>query len=86
MLRASQTLHRPRSFLTHRRPVRRRLFNSVTPPPKPLQPLRTALSTAALLVGGTFLAFYYADSRSSIHRYLITPLVRNGFDAETGQK
>lgn len=48
--------------------------------------LRTGFYTTILLVSSGLFAAYYLDARSAIHRYLFTPLLRYGFDAETGQK
>jgi dihydroorotate dehydrogenase len=31
-------------------------------------------------------AVYYFDARSAMHRYVLTPVLRNLFDAETGHK
>lgn len=42
-------------------------------------------TTIFVLSAGLFTA-YYLDSRSAIHRYLLTPVLRYAFDAETGQK
>lgn len=43
-------------------------------------------SAAALVAGGTLFLVYYFDSRSAIHRYFFTPILRNVVDAETSHK
>lgn len=48
--------------------------------------VRRAATAAAVLVSGTLFAVYYFDSRSAIHRYLATPAMRYGMDAETSHK
>ena len=49
-------------------------------------PIRTALYTTAFILSSGLFAVYYYDARSALHRYFITPVVRNLFDAETGHK
>jgi dihydroorotate dehydrogenase len=49
-------------------------------------PVRTGLYAAAFTVATGALAVYYFDSRSALHRYVLTPAIRNALDAETGQK
>ena len=49
-------------------------------------PLRTGVYATVLAVSTGLFAVYYFDSRSSIHRYVLTPLVRNLFDPEIGHK
>ncbi|KAH9941478.1 Dihydroorotate dehydrogenase-domain-containing protein [Amylocystis lapponica] len=49
-------------------------------------PSRTALYATLLAVSSGLFAVYYFDSRSAIHRYLFTPLLRYTLDAETGHK
>jgi dihydroorotate dehydrogenase len=39
-----------------------------------------------LLVGAGAFGVYYMDSRGAIHRYVITPVLRRLFDAETGHR
>lgn len=46
---------------------------------------RTVTATLAL-VSGTVFAVYYLDSRSALHRYLVTPLLRYTLDPETSHK
>ncbi|KZS99887.1 uncharacterized protein LAESUDRAFT_667431 [Laetiporus sulphureus 93-53] len=48
--------------------------------------LRTGIYTGLFLVSTGLFAAYYLDSRSAIHRYVITPVIRHVLDAETGHK
>jgi dihydroorotate dehydrogenase len=41
--------------------------------------------TAALAGAGLF-SVYYLDSRSALHRYVVTPVLRRIVDAETGHR
>ncbi|KAH7913042.1 Dihydroorotate dehydrogenase-domain-containing protein [Hygrophoropsis aurantiaca] len=49
-------------------------------------PVRTALYTTLFAVSTGLFAVYYFDARSAIHRYVLTPVLRYTFDAETGHK
>jgi len=88
--RSTRALHAHHSLTSssHARTSRlipRRTFfgsNSATPP----SPLRRTATAAAFILAGTFLTVYYLDPRSSLHRYVITPIIRNAFDAEAGHK
>lgn len=62
----------------------RTLFTS-RPAPKPNKIRTTALTTLFLISSGLF-TVYYLDSRSAIHRYFFTPLLRYTLDAETAHK
>ncbi|GJE90435.1 dihydroorotate dehydrogenase 2 [Phanerochaete sordida] len=53
---------------------------------RPANPVKTGLYATVLLVSTGLFAVYYFDSRSAIHRYVFTPLLRHLFDAETGHK
>ena len=64
-------------------PLRR---NASTSSVRPINPLRTAVYAGVFAVSTGLLAVYYFDSRSSIHRYVLTPLVRNLLDPEQGHK
>lgn len=77
-LRLAQTL-RPATF---RAPAR----NASTSTVRPANPVRTGLYTTLFLVSTGLFAVYYFDSRSAIHRYVFTPLLRHLFDAETGHQ
>lgn len=60
--------------------------NASTSTTRPANPARTGLYATALLVSTGLFAVYYFDSRSAIHRYVFTPLLRHLFDAETGHR
>ena len=49
-------------------------------------PTRTALYTTAFVLSAGFFAVYYSDARSALHRYILTPVLRNAFEPETGHK
>jgi dihydroorotate dehydrogenase len=49
-------------------------------------PLRTAVYTTAFVLSAGLFAVYYSDARSALHRYIVTPILRNAFDPETGHK
>ncbi|CAK9435955.1 uncharacterized protein LODBEIA_P05590 [Lodderomyces beijingensis] len=63
-----------------------------TPPPPIRRPvLKSSVGSSSVIVlagivGGTVLGYYLLDSRSSIHEYVICPLIRTFTDAETGHK
>lgn len=46
----------------------------------------TGLYTTVFAVSTGLLAVYYFDSRSAIHRYVLTPLLRYTLDPEAGHK
>ena len=46
---------------------------------------RTAYITLFTLTTGVSVVYYF-DSRAAIHRYLITPLIRNALDPESSHK
>ncbi|KAL1710884.1 Dihydroorotate dehydrogenase-domain-containing protein [Schizophyllum commune] len=48
--------------------------------------LRTGAYATAIALGAGLFGVYYFDARSSIHQYVIPPLVRTLFDPETGHK
>lgn len=76
-----QGLQRARSLALNQR---RTLFSRAAPPPP--NPLRTGLYATAFAITTGLFAVYYFDARSALHRYVITPIVRHSFDAETGHK
>lgn len=47
---------------------------------------RTAGYTVLFALSAGLFTAYYFDARSSIHRYVFTPVLRYAFDAETGHK
>jgi hypothetical protein len=49
-------------------------------------PAGIALYTTAFTISAGLLMVYYLDSRSAIHRYILTPLLRYTVDAETSHK
>ncbi|KAH7885814.1 Dihydroorotate dehydrogenase-domain-containing protein [Phlebopus sp. FC_14] len=48
--------------------------------------IRTTGYTILFAVSAGLLTAYYFDARSALHRYILTPILRYTFDAETGQK
>ncbi|KAG7440911.1 uncharacterized protein BT62DRAFT_975219 [Guyanagaster necrorhizus] len=52
----------------------------------PQSPVRTGLYATVFAVSAGLFAVYYFDSRSAIHRYVLTPLLRYTLDPETGHK
>ncbi|EKM50326.1 uncharacterized protein PHACADRAFT_264935 [Phanerochaete carnosa HHB-10118-sp] len=75
-------LVQPLRSATFRAPARSASTSTV----RPANPVRTSLYATVLLVSTGLFAVYYFDSRSAIHRYVSTPLLRQLFDAETGHK
>ncbi|KIM44967.1 hypothetical protein M413DRAFT_25359 [Hebeloma cylindrosporum] len=62
----------------------RHLFTQSTPAQR--TPIRTGLYTTAFVLSAGVFAVYYFDARSALHRYILTPILRNAFDVETGHK
>ncbi|KAL4246928.1 Dihydroorotate dehydrogenase (quinone), mitochondrial [Abortiporus biennis] len=54
--------------------------------PTPTSRAKTALYGTLLVLSTGLFATYYFDSRSAIHRYIFTPVLRYALDAETGHK
>lgn len=52
----------------------------------PQSPVRTGLYATVFAISAGLFAVYYFDSRSAIHRYVLTPLLRYSLDPETGHK
>ncbi|KAF9525159.1 Dihydroorotate dehydrogenase-domain-containing protein [Crepidotus variabilis] len=48
--------------------------------------LRTGIAATVLVVSTGLFTIYYLDSRSALHRYVVTPILRNALDAETSHK
>ncbi|KAF8963456.1 dihydroorotate dehydrogenase [Flammula alnicola] len=71
--RAPKHVHSTRHLFTKSAPVER-------------NPIRTALYTTAFVVSAGLFTVYYLDSRSALHRYVLTPIIRNILDPETGHK
>lgn len=49
-------------------------------------PWRTGAYAGLFVVSAGVFAVYYFDARSAMHRYILTPVLRNMFDPETGHK
>jgi len=64
--------------------IRRSLFTASAPIKR--TPIRTAVYTTAFVLSAGLFAVYYSDARSALHRYVLTPLLRNAFDPETGHR
>jgi hypothetical protein len=54
--------------------------------PEPTSTFRRAAYGALFALTATVGLVYYVDSRAAIHRYLITPLIRNALDPESAHK
>jgi len=72
-----------RSLLQSRIPGRRSLSSSARSSAKLI---KTSAYTTALAFSAGIFAVYYFDARSALHRYVLTPALRNLFDPETGHK
>ncbi|PCH44088.1 dihydroorotate dehydrogenase [Wolfiporia cocos MD-104 SS10] len=64
--------------------VRRHVSSSATPNAPPV--LRRVVYASLLTVSAGLFAAYYFDSRSAVHRYVLTPVLRHLLDPETGHK
>jgi hypothetical protein len=60
-----------------------RNFASTT---EPTSRTRTSVYVTLFALTAGVGAVYYLDSRSAVHRYLITPFIRHALDPETGHK
>ncbi|KAL0953707.1 hypothetical protein HGRIS_004900 [Hohenbuehelia grisea] len=49
-------------------------------------PIRSTIYATAFTLSAGLFAVYYFDARSAVHRYVLTPVLRYAFDAETGHK
>ncbi|KIK20789.1 hypothetical protein PISMIDRAFT_681973 [Pisolithus microcarpus 441] len=88
-LRSIRYQHALRHGITHYRQsvLQRRTFASSVPPSiSPRSTLRTTSYAVLFAVSAGLFAAYYFDARSAIHRYVLTPVLRYTFDAETGHK
>ena len=72
------------TFKFIRSSLSRSLFTASAPVKR--TPLRTAAYTTAFIFSAGLFAVYYSDARSALHRYIVTPILRNAFDPETGHK
>jgi dihydroorotate dehydrogenase len=52
----------------------------------PQNTLKKGLYTAVVAVSTGLFLVYYFDSRSAIHRHIITPTIRNALDPETSHR
>jgi len=52
----------------------------------PQNPLKKGLYATVFTVSAGLFAVYYLDSRSAIHRYIITPTLRYALDPETSHR
>ena len=69
---------------TPRTPVFARKLTTSSSFPK--SSARTAVYATLFAASAGLFAIYYYDARSAIHRYVLTPVLRRMFDAETGHK
>ncbi|KDR80528.1 hypothetical protein GALMADRAFT_240830 [Galerina marginata CBS 339.88] len=79
-----QTLARISFRIPNRANTSRHLFTKTVPAKR--TPIRTGLYTTAFILSAGVFAVYYFDARSALHRYLLTPILRNVLDAEAGHK
>lgn len=54
--------------------------------PEPTSTFRRAAYGTLFALTAAVGVLYYVDSRAAIHRYLITPLIRNALDPESAHK
>ncbi|PPR01689.1 hypothetical protein CVT24_001517 [Panaeolus cyanescens] len=52
----------------------------------PPSAVRATVYAATMALSATVFAVYYCDARSALHRYVVMPVARSLFDAETGHK
>lgn len=79
---SSRLLHRTRIVPTTSYAYGRTIFS----PSIKNSPLWRFGSATVVIAGTTLFLVYYLDSRSAIHRYFFTPLLRHLVDAETSHK
>ncbi|KAI0666837.1 dihydroorotate dehydrogenase [Trametes maxima] len=65
--------------------VSRRAASTVAQPPTRSY-ARTAAYASLLVVSSGIFAVYYFDSRASLHKYVVTPVIRYALDPETGHR
>ncbi|KAG2358840.1 hypothetical protein BDR07DRAFT_1416474 [Suillus spraguei] len=83
-LRMTGFHHLLRRQIPHRSPVFARRLT--TAPSSSQSSVRTAVYATVFTASVGLFAVYYYDARSAIHRYVLTPVLRRTFDAETGHK
>lgn len=92
LLRAMLTLNRlrpPHNARTKARPaklIRSRNVSSAAQQPAMTLTARRILIGSTLVATGTLFAVYYFDSRSAVHRYFLTPVLRHALDPEMSHK
>ncbi|KIY53009.1 hypothetical protein FISHEDRAFT_34388 [Fistulina hepatica ATCC 64428] len=74
-----------RASVTPLRPFTRGLFSQSAPQSR-RSPLVTGFYAAAFALSAGLFTVYYFDARSNLHRYIVMPVMRGLFDAETGHK
>ena len=75
-----------RSVARATRHIRSRNASSTAQQPTVTLTARRIAVGSALALTGTLFAVYYFDSRSAIHRYLLTPALRYALDPETSHR
>ncbi|KIJ65096.1 hypothetical protein HYDPIDRAFT_88883 [Hydnomerulius pinastri MD-312] len=65
--------------------IQRRTFTSSSSS-SAASPVRATCYTVLFALSAGLFTAYYFDARSGIHRYVLTPILRYTFDAETGHK
>ncbi|KAH8106999.1 Dihydroorotate dehydrogenase-domain-containing protein [Cristinia sonorae] len=81
------TRRQPLGHLFRNRPLApHSIRHTSTSRPLTNTPVRTTLYLGLFAVSTGLFAVYYFDCRSAIHRYVFTPLLRYGLDAEAGHK
>jgi dihydroorotate dehydrogenase len=83
-LRTTSFHHVLRRQAPHRSPVFARKLTTASSSSQ--SSARTAIYATVFTASVGLFAVYYYDARSAIHRYVLTPVLRRTFDAETGHK
>lgn len=83
-LRTISFRHALRKQAPHRLPVFARSLTTASSSSQ--SSARTAVYATVFAASVGLFAVYYYDARSAIHRYVLTPVLRRTFDAETGHK
>ncbi|KAL1743215.1 Dihydroorotate dehydrogenase-domain-containing protein [Schizophyllum fasciatum] len=83
---AAPRLARPLRLASYNARTFARFSSSQAGPAPTSNALRTGAYATALALGAGLFGVYYFDARSSIHRYVVPPLVRALFDPETGHR
>lgn len=80
----TRTLHTRILSNASLRSLPKRALSTASTPTR--NPISTGLYAAALTATTGLFLVYYFDARSALHRYVVTPAIRNVLDAEAGQK